>query len=96
MDTDFLDFTVDRNPDKQGKFIAGVHIPILHPDKISEKKPDYILVLPWNIKEEIMKQMQHINKWNGQFIVLNPEVKLFSADAIELPINNNFGQENLK
>ena len=95
LDTDFIDFTVDRNPEKQGKFIAGVHIPILHPNMIYEEKPDFILVLPWNIKEEIMKKMQNISKWNGKFIVLNPEVKLFDAFSNEISIKNN-DKEKLK
>jgi len=81
---DFLDYTVDRNPAKQGKFIAGVHIPILHPDRIQETKPNKIIVLPWNIKTEIMSQMSHISSWGGQFIVLIPRVTLYSADGIQI------------
>lgn len=75
--TDFLDYTVDRNPYKQGKFLPGTHIPIFHPDKILETKPDYILILPWNFKDEIMKQMAVIRDWGGQFVVPIPEVKVF-------------------
>ena len=74
--TDFLDYTVDRNPYKQGKFLPGTHIPIFHPDKIRETKPDYLLILPWNIKEEIIKQMSYIRDWGGQFIVPIPEVDI--------------------
>jgi 2-polyprenyl-3-methyl-5-hydroxy-6-metoxy-1,4-benzoquinol methylase len=81
---DFLDYTVDRNPGKQGKYIAGVHIPILHPDRIQETKPNKVIVLPWNIKNEIMSQMSHIGNWGGQFIVLIPRVTLYSADGIEI------------
>ncbi|MBF2026084.1 MAG: class I SAM-dependent methyltransferase [Oscillatoriales cyanobacterium C42_A2020_001] len=76
--TDFLDYTVDRNPYKQGKFLPGTHIPIYHPDKIQETKPDYVLILPWNFKEEIMKQMSFIREWNGQFVVPIPEVTVYS------------------
>lgn len=76
--TDFLDYTVDRNPYKQGKFLPGTHIPIYHPDKIAETKPDYVLILPWNFKDEIMKQMGFIRDWGGQFVVPIPEVRVYS------------------
>lgn len=72
--TDFIDFTVDRNPYKQGMYLPGSHIPIFHPDKIKEKKPDYILILPWNFKDEIMKQMAEIKEWGGKFVIPIPEV----------------------
>jgi len=74
--TDFLDFTVDRNTYKQGKFLPGTHIPIHHPDRIGEAKPDYVLILPWNFKDEIMEQMAHIREWGGRFVVPIPEVKV--------------------
>ena len=76
--TDFLDYTVDRNPYKQGKFLPGTHIPIYHPDKIAETKPDYVLILPWNFKDEIMSQMSSISDWGGKFVVPIPEVKVYS------------------
>jgi len=76
--SDFLDYTVDRNPYKQGKFLPGTHIPIHHPDKIRETKPDYILILPWNFKDEIMQQIPYIREWGGQFIVPIPETKVYS------------------
>lgn len=75
---DFLGYTVDRNPYKQGHFLPGTHIPILHPDKIKEDKPDYLLILPWNLREEIMEQMAYIREWGGQFVVLIPEVRVYS------------------
>ena len=75
---DFLDYTVDRNSYKQGKFLPGTHIPIHHPDKIRETKPDYVLILPWNIKDEIREQMSYIREWGGQFVVPIPEVKILS------------------
>jgi SAM-dependent methyltransferase len=74
--TDFMDFTVDRNPYKQGKYLPGTHIPIYHPDKINQARPDYLLILPWNFKEEIMQQMAFIREWGGQFVVPIPEVKV--------------------
>ena len=58
--TDFIDYTVDRNPYKHGKFTPGTHIPIFPPDKIRETRPDYLFILPWNFKDEIMKQMSYI------------------------------------
>ena len=72
--TDFLDFTVDRNTYKQGKFLPGTHIPIHHPDRIREAKPDYVLILPWNFKDEIMQQMAYIREWGGRFVVPIPQV----------------------
>jgi len=75
--SDFLDYTVDRNPYKQGKFLPGTHIPIYHPDRIRETKPDYVLILPWNFKSEIMQQISYIGEWGGQFIVPIPEVRIY-------------------
>ena len=75
---DFLDYTVDRNSYKQGKFLPGTHIPIHHPDKIRKTKPDYVLILPWNLKDEIREQMSYIREWGGQFVVPIPEVKILS------------------
>jgi 2-polyprenyl-3-methyl-5-hydroxy-6-metoxy-1,4-benzoquinol methylase len=74
--TDFLAYTVDLNPYKQGLFTAGTRIPICPPEKISETKPDYVLILPWNLKEEIMDQMRHVKDWGGKFIVPVPEVEI--------------------
>src|SRR5439155_15152569 len=74
---DFLDYTVDRSPHKQGKFLPGTHIPIFHPDKIKETRPDYVLILPWNLKSEIMLQMVHVRSWGGRFVVPIPEVTVY-------------------
>lgn len=79
ISTDFIDYTVDRSPYKQGLFLPGTHIPILHPDKIRETKPDYLLILPWNLKEEIMVQMSFISDWGGKFVVPIPEVQVNGA-----------------
>ena len=75
--TDFLDFTVDRNPYKHGKFTPGTHIPIFPPEKLREAKPDYVLILPWNLKDEIMEQESQIREWGGQFVVPIPEVRVY-------------------
>lgn len=74
--TDFIDYTVDRNPHKQNHFLPGTHIPIHHPDKVKETKPDYLVILPWNLKEEIMEQMSCIREWGGQFVVFIPGVEI--------------------
>jgi hypothetical protein len=76
--TDFLDYTVDRNPYKQGKFTPGTHIPIYSPDRIRETRPDYVLILPWNFKEEIIGQLDYIREWGGRFIVPIPEPKVYA------------------
>jgi hypothetical protein len=75
--TDFIDYTVDRSLYKQGKFLPGTHIPIYAPQKIEETKPDYVLILPWNFKDEIMAQMAHIRKWGGRFVTPIPQVKVY-------------------
>lgn len=74
--TDFLDYTVDRSPHKQGLFLPGTHIPVYHPNKIQETRPDYVMILPWNIKDEIIEQMAHIREWGGQFLVPIPQVEV--------------------
>jgi C-methyltransferase C-terminal domain/Putative zinc binding domain/Methyltransferase domain len=89
--TDFLDYTVDRNPTKQGKFLAGIRIPILDPDKISETKPDYVLILPWNIKKEIMTQMSQIGNWGGRFVIPIPKLMLYESDGTEIDGELNTG-----
>ncbi|MBI3775482.1 MAG: class I SAM-dependent methyltransferase [Gammaproteobacteria bacterium] len=76
--TDFIDYTVDRNPYKQGKYTPGTHIPILSPDKIKESKPDYLFILPWNIKDEVMQQNAFIREWGGKFVVPIPELKVLA------------------
>ena len=74
--TDFLDYTVDRNPYKHGKFTPGTHIPIFDPSRILTTKPDYVLILPWNFKDEIVQQMAGISAWGGKFVVPIPEVRV--------------------
>lgn len=74
--TDFIDYTVDRSPYKQNKYLPGIHIPIYAPDKILETRPDYVLILPWNLKSEIMEQMSGIREWGGKFIVAIPSVEV--------------------
>ena len=74
---DLLPFTVDRSPHKQGKFLPGTHIPIHAPAKVFEEKPDYLLILPWNIREEVAAQMAGIREWGGRFAVAIPSLEVF-------------------
>jgi hypothetical protein len=74
--TDFLEFTVDRNPYKQGRFLPGTHIPIYSPERIRERRPDYILILPWNLKTEIVAQLDYAREWGAKFIVPIPAARV--------------------
>lgn len=75
--TDFIDYTVDRSPHKQGGFLPGTHVPIRAPEEIDRTRPHYLLILPWNLREEIMEQMAGIRAWGGRFVVPIPEVRVF-------------------
>ena len=74
---DFIDYVVDRSPHKQGHFLPGTHVPIHHPDRVAETRPQIMLILAWNLKDEIMRQMAHIRDWGGRFVVPIPEVAVF-------------------
>jgi SAM-dependent methyltransferase len=74
---DLIEYTVDRSPYKQGRFLPGTHIPIHHPDRIRATKPEYVVILPWNLKEEIMEQLQLIREWGGRFVVPIPTVTVY-------------------
>jgi hypothetical protein len=74
--TDLLEFTVDRNPYKQGQFLPGTHIPIRHPEALEQARPDYILILPWNLKEEIVAQLSYVREWGAHCVVPIPEVEV--------------------
>ncbi len=73
---DFLDFVCDANPHKRGNVLPGTHIPILSPDAIAERQPDVVLILPWNIKDEVMEQLSYIREWGGRFAARSPELRL--------------------
>jgi SAM-dependent methyltransferase len=77
--TDLLDYTVDRNPYKQGKYLPGTHIPIYPPERIAETRPDYVLVLPWNLREEIVSQLAYIREWGGRCVVPIPELAILTS-----------------
>jgi hypothetical protein len=80
--TDFLDFTVDRNPYKQGRYTPGMHIPIYPLSAVDEAKPDYLLILPWNLKNEIVIQMRHVTDWGCKFVVPIPNVEVIDPGTI--------------
>jgi len=75
--TDLVDYTVDKSPYKQGMYLPGVHIPVYDPKKIFETKPDYVLILPWNLRIEISEQMKEIRDWSGKFVVTMPALEIF-------------------
>ena len=73
---DFLDYVVDRNPAKQGRLLPGTRIPVRAPEAIDKDRPDYVLILPWNIREEVVLQMSHIRAWGGKFVVAVPKIEI--------------------
>ena len=73
---DLIDYVVDISPYKQGKYLPGSHIPVVGEEEIRKRKPNYVLILPWNIKEEIMEQLSYVFEWGGKFIVPIPELKI--------------------
>jgi SAM-dependent methyltransferase len=73
---DLLDYTVDMNPYKQGRFLPGTHIPVYAPERLRETKPDYVLILPWNLKDEIVRQHSYISEWGGRFVIPLPAVEV--------------------
>ena len=77
LNSSHIDYTVDLNPEKQGLYLPGSHIPVKSPEKIKKTKPDYLLILPWNLKDEVVSQMSFIRSWGGKFVVPIPEVKIF-------------------
>jgi SAM-dependent methyltransferase len=82
--TDLLDYTVDRNPYKHGRFTPGTHIPIHPPERLAETRPDYILILPWNLKDEITEQLAYTREWGARLVVPIPEVTVVSgAQAVK-------------
>jgi hypothetical protein len=74
---DLIDYTVDRNPAKQGSYLPGSRIPIHHPERIAATRPDYVLILPWNLAREITVQLAEIRSWGGRFVTPIPELRVF-------------------
>lgn len=77
VSTELIEYTVDRSPHKQDLYLPGTHLPVHAPEHIAETKPDYVLVLPWNLKDEVAEQMAHIREWGGKFVVPIPELTVF-------------------
>jgi hypothetical protein len=75
--TDLIDYAVDRSPHKQGRFLPGTRIPVFSPERIAETRPDFVIILPWNLKTEIAEQMSFIRSWGGRFVVPIPNVEVF-------------------
>jgi len=78
IDTALIDFTVDRNPHKQGRFLPGSHIPIRAPEEIEQTRPDVVFILPWNLREEIIEQLRFVSDWGGRFLVRSPALELYA------------------
>lgn len=74
--SDFIEYTVDRNPHKQGSYLPGTHIPVFPPQKLAETRPDYVVILPWNLRDEVVSSMSHIRDWGGRFVVFIPAVEV--------------------
>ena len=74
---DLLQFVVDASPHKQNKFLPGVHIPVFTEEKIKTEKPDYIVILPWNLRDEISSQLSYVREWGGKFLVAVPQIEIF-------------------
>ena len=72
----FIEYVVDQNPHKQGLFLPGTHIPIMNPDEIQKTKPDYLVIIPWNLKDEIIEQMKYIQNWGGKFMIPNSKIEI--------------------
>jgi SAM-dependent methyltransferase len=74
--SDFIDYTVDRSPHKQGLYLPGVRVPIFAPEKIAETRPDFLVLFAWNLRDEIMSQMAHVREWGCRFVIPVPEVEI--------------------
>jgi hypothetical protein len=85
---DFLDYTVDRNPYKQGKYLPGTHIPIFSPSKIAETRPEFILILPWNFADEIVSQLSYVEEWGAKIIVPIPRVSVRTVERTAVAIES--------
>ncbi|HLG33417.1 MAG TPA: class I SAM-dependent methyltransferase, partial [Bacteroidia bacterium] len=76
---DMIDFVIDISPHKQGKYLPGSHIPVVHEDELRKQKPEFILILPWNIQNEIMEQLAYVKEWKAKFVIAIPELKIIQS-----------------
>jgi hypothetical protein len=74
---DQISFAVDRNPFKHGKFLPGTHIPIFDPERLADARPDYVLLMPWNLRDEIAHQLRYVRDWGGKLAVALPRLEIF-------------------
>jgi hypothetical protein len=75
--TDLIEFVVDASPYEQNKFLPGSHIPVVGKNKIQEFRPDYVIILPWNLRDEIGSQLSYIREWGGKFVIFIPSISVF-------------------
>ena len=75
--TDLIEFTVDRNPYKHGRFLPGTHIPVHPPEALDAARPDYVFILPWNLRDEIAEQLAHVREWGGKFVAPIPGIDVW-------------------
>ena len=80
---DLIQYVVDAAPSKQGKYLPGSHIPVCSEQRIKETRPDYIIIFPWNLKEEIMDQLSYVSEWKCQFVVFVPDTEVYKATQIK-------------
>jgi hypothetical protein len=73
---ELVHFVADLSPHKQGRYLPGSHIPVVAPERIDEEKPDFVVIFPWNIREEVMEQLAHVREWGGRFVVAIPELRI--------------------
>jgi hypothetical protein len=73
---DLIAFVVDRNPAKQGKYMPGSRIPIVEEERLREDKPDYVVILPWNLKAEVTQQLEYVRNWGGKFVMAVPHLEV--------------------
>jgi hypothetical protein len=72
-----INFVVDASPHKQSKFLPGIHVPVVSEEEISKNKPDYVVILPWNLKDEISGQLSYVRSWGAKFVVAVPKLEIF-------------------
>ena len=75
--SDLINYVVDASPHKQNKFLPGIHIPVVSEEEIRKSRPEYIIILPWNLKDEISAQLSYVREWNARFVVAVPEILIF-------------------
>jgi hypothetical protein len=75
--SDLMQFTVDRNPHKHGMFLPGTHIPIYPVERLADERPDYVVIMPWNLRDEITAQLGYVRDWGGRFVVSLPKLEVF-------------------